>query len=256
VRFNDGQRRRLAAKAKGLGRKVLAEVATIVTPETLLAWHRKLIANKYDGSDKRGPGRPRTAGEIETLVVPAILTPLQDPVTKCRPPKRSGSGYTQPADRHVPNCFARTRRGLTPRSEFRSQYCDTLLWKMPRTVVVFYREPSGGEVPVLEWLGRLRKTNRRAYETCVAAVERLAAYGHELRRPVADLLRDGIHELRIRRGHVNYRILYFFHGRDLAILGHAVTKEGVVPAVEIERCLRRKCAFESDPEGHTYSEEG
>src|SRR5579863_4820188 len=61
MRFNDGQRRRLAAKAKGLGRRLLAEVATIVTPETLLAWHRKLIANKYDGTAQRGPGRPRTA---------------------------------------------------------------------------------------------------------------------------------------------------------------------------------------------------
>src|SRR5712692_7000389 len=69
MRLNDDQRRRLAAKAKGLGRKLLAEVATIVTPETLLAWHRKLIARKYDGSGKRGPGRPRTAGEIEALVV-------------------------------------------------------------------------------------------------------------------------------------------------------------------------------------------
>src|SRR3982750_3501416 len=69
LRFSDDQRRRLAAKAKGLGRKLLAEVATIVTPETLLAWHRKLIAQKYDGSQKRGPGRPRTAGEIEALVV-------------------------------------------------------------------------------------------------------------------------------------------------------------------------------------------
>src|ERR1700693_5915891 len=69
LRLNDDQRRRLAARAKGLGRKLLAEVATIVTPETLLAWHRKLIAQKYDGSDKRGPGRPRTAGEIEVLVV-------------------------------------------------------------------------------------------------------------------------------------------------------------------------------------------
>jgi putative transposase len=44
-------------------------VATIVTPETLLAWHRKLIAQKYDGSAKRGPGRPRMAGEVEALVV-------------------------------------------------------------------------------------------------------------------------------------------------------------------------------------------
>src|SRR5207237_6641049 len=65
VRFNDDQRRRLAAKAKGLGRRLLAEVATIVTPETLLAWHRKLIANKYDGTAQRGPGRPRTAVDIE-----------------------------------------------------------------------------------------------------------------------------------------------------------------------------------------------
>ena len=50
LRFNDDQRRRLAAKAKGLGRKLLAEVATLVTPDTLLAWHRRLIARKYDGA--------------------------------------------------------------------------------------------------------------------------------------------------------------------------------------------------------------
>ena len=69
LRLNDDQRRRLAAKAKALGRKLLSEVATIVTPETLLAWHRKLIAQKYDGSGKREPGRPRTPDEIETLVI-------------------------------------------------------------------------------------------------------------------------------------------------------------------------------------------
>src|SRR5919106_5024864 len=65
LRLNDDQRRRLAAKARGLGRKLLTEVATIVTPETLLRWHRNLIAEKYDGSSKRSLGRPRTAGEIE-----------------------------------------------------------------------------------------------------------------------------------------------------------------------------------------------
>src|SRR5436305_7163050 len=63
LRFSDDQRRRLAVKAKGLGRKCLAEVASIVTPETLLTWHRKLIAQKYDGSRQRGPGRPCTANE-------------------------------------------------------------------------------------------------------------------------------------------------------------------------------------------------
>ncbi len=68
MRFSDDQRRRLAAKAKTIGRKLLHEVATIVTPETLLAWHRKLIAKKYDGSANQGPGRPRTAAEIAALV--------------------------------------------------------------------------------------------------------------------------------------------------------------------------------------------
>src|SRR5438874_5479448 len=69
LRFTDDQRRRLAAKAKKLGRKVLAQVATIVTPETLLAWHRRLIAKKYDGSAYRQPGRPKTLAEIAELIV-------------------------------------------------------------------------------------------------------------------------------------------------------------------------------------------
>src|SRR5215831_19457866 len=68
MRFSDEQRRRLAAKAKQICRKLLNQVATIVTPETLLAWHRRLIAKKYDGSAYRGPGRPRTAAEIAALV--------------------------------------------------------------------------------------------------------------------------------------------------------------------------------------------
>src|SRR3954469_5094871 len=59
LRLTDDQRRRLAVRAIGLGRKALAELGTIVTPETLLAWHRRLIAQKYDGSKKRAPGRPR-----------------------------------------------------------------------------------------------------------------------------------------------------------------------------------------------------
>lgn len=60
---------RLAAKAKGLGRKLLREVATIVTPETLLAWCRRLIAQKYDGRGKGDRSRPRKSEEMEDLVV-------------------------------------------------------------------------------------------------------------------------------------------------------------------------------------------
>ena len=69
LRFNDDQRRRLALKAKKLGWRLLHDLTTIVTPGTLLAWHRRLIAQKYDGSKQRGPGRPRVKDEIQQLVV-------------------------------------------------------------------------------------------------------------------------------------------------------------------------------------------
>jgi hypothetical protein len=69
LRTTNERRRQLAGKAKRLGRKLLAEVATIVTPKTLLAWQRRLIAQKYDGSANRGPGRPRKDGVIEVLIV-------------------------------------------------------------------------------------------------------------------------------------------------------------------------------------------
>jgi len=125
---------------------------------------------------------------------------------------------------------------------------------MPRTEVVFYQE-GDGDVPVFDWLKELRLHDQRAYETCVAAIERLVELGHELRRPLADLLRDGIYELRIRKGRVNYRILYFFHGRNLAILGNALTKEDKVPKADIEWAIRQKKAFVADSVKHSYSEE-
>jgi putative transposase len=69
LRFTDDQRRRLAAKAKTLGRRVLRDISTIVTPDTLLAWHRRLIARQYDGSARRGPGRPPVMAEVRALIV-------------------------------------------------------------------------------------------------------------------------------------------------------------------------------------------
>src|SRR6266699_6382462 len=63
-RFNDDQRRRLAAKGKSIGRKGLTRFASIVTPDTLLSWHRRLIANKYESSKMRRPGRPRIKVDI------------------------------------------------------------------------------------------------------------------------------------------------------------------------------------------------
>lgn len=58
----------------------------------------------------------------------------------------------------------------------------------------------------------------------------------------------------MRKGRVNYRILYFFHGRDLAVLAHAITKEDQVPDADIERAIRRKKAFASNPAAHSYTE--
>lgn len=122
---------------------------------------------------------------------------------------------------------------------------------MPQTDVRFYRE-TDGSVPVLDWLQQTGRTDRRAVNKCQAAIERLAELGHELRRPEADLLRDGIYELRVRVGRVNYRLLYFFHGRGVALLAHGLTKEKAVPNVDIERALERKRRFESDPASHTH----
>jgi putative transposase len=69
--LNDDQRRRLAVKAKVLGRKVLQEIGTLFTPDTLLRWHRQLVAQKWDYSHRREkkPGRPPTPAEIAQLVV-------------------------------------------------------------------------------------------------------------------------------------------------------------------------------------------
>jgi hypothetical protein len=124
---------------------------------------------------------------------------------------------------------------------------------MPRTEVLFYQE-ANGHSPVIEWLEQLRHMDAVACARCVAVIERLQEHGFELRRPTADMLRDGIRELRARTGRVNYRILYFFHGKNVAILAHAITKEDVLPPVEIERAIARKTAFEANPSKHTYRE--
>lgn len=124
---------------------------------------------------------------------------------------------------------------------------------MPQTIVFFYQE-ADGKAPVREWLRDLRRSDAQAHAKCVARIERLAEVGHELRRPEADYLRDGIHELRAKRGRVNYRVLYFFHGQNVAILAHALTKEAEIPDADIDRALRRKALLEKNPERHIHTE--
>ena len=69
VMLTDAERRRLAMLGKALGRKGLAAVATIASPETILRWYRELVAKKHDGSQQRKQGRPKTAAEIAALVI-------------------------------------------------------------------------------------------------------------------------------------------------------------------------------------------
>lgn len=124
---------------------------------------------------------------------------------------------------------------------------------MPETEVRFYCGEDGSS-PVLDWLDRLAVRDRRAYVKCVALIERLEEQGHELRRPTADLLEDGIYELRARVGRVNFRLLYFFHGRQVAIVAHGITKEKEVPKREIRTAAERKARFERNPEAFSFKE--
>jgi putative transposase len=67
--LDDDQRRLLAVKAHAIGRKALLELTTIFTPDTILRWHRKLVAKKFDSSGKRNPGRPRIRQEVVDAIV-------------------------------------------------------------------------------------------------------------------------------------------------------------------------------------------
>lgn len=121
---------------------------------------------------------------------------------------------------------------------------------MPRISVVYYRD-AGGITPFLAWFDILPE---KVQDKCRIKIERLRALGFELRRPESDYLRDGIHELRLRQQRINYRILYFFHGRSAAVVSHGIIKEQKVPETEINRALERKRMFEKAPERHTHQE--
>jgi hypothetical protein len=87
----------ISREGQVLGRRVLAQIATIVTPETWLAWHRKLIARKYEGTARRAPGRPRGRLRFSTatccrrartskavsLRLPKVAIFVQNPWTHC-----------------------------------------------------------------------------------------------------------------------------------------------------------------------------
>ncbi len=121
---------------------------------------------------------------------------------------------------------------------------------MPQTRVVLFKDDDGA-VPLLEWFEQLPS---KVQAKCLLRIERLKELGHELRRPEADYLRDEIFELRVRHQSVNYRLLYFFHGKDAAMVSHGLQKEQAVPAKEIDLAVKRKKMFVAAPNKHTFEE--
>jgi phage-related protein len=120
---------------------------------------------------------------------------------------------------------------------------------MPTVQVIFFREAEREAPALIEWLDGLPE---KARLKCFVRLTRLQDLGHELRRPEADYLRDGIYELRASYQGVHYRMLYFFHGTSVVVLTHGVVKEQEVPTEEIDRALRAKDAFVRDPSTHTF----
>lgn len=117
--------------------------------------------------------------------------------------------------------------------------------------MIFYLEEDGS-IPVLDWLDTLAP---KAKDKCVVRIERLREQGHELRRPEADILRDGIYELRAKYAGENYRLLYFFWGTKAVVLSHGFSKkQAKAPGKEIMAALIRKKKFEAKPKQHTYRE--
>ena len=122
---------------------------------------------------------------------------------------------------------------------------------MPVTKILFYKEVDG-TVPIIVWLEKLRP--KRIKVKCLVLIRLLAQEGYELHRPHSDVLRDGMYELRTRFGRVNYRLLYFFSGRNCVVLTHGLTKEASVPDSEIERAIKMRLAYEKHSDNHRYSE--
>lgn len=126
---------------------------------------------------------------------------------------------------------------------------------MPQTKVVFFQDKDQ-TVPALAWLRDMKRRDSRITAKFHERILELDALGWEMTRPASDTLRDGIHELRVRFGTVQYRLLYGFHEENgqptIALLVHGLTKERAVPPEDIDLAVRRLAAFAADPPTHTY----
>jgi putative component of toxin-antitoxin plasmid stabilization module len=126
---------------------------------------------------------------------------------------------------------------------------------MPACNVLIYQKGKN-DSPFVDWLNALANPSKSQNVDAAAQIRdrlaRLAKEGHALRRPTSAPISDGIHELRVRVGRVNYRVLYFFAGSGTAVVAHGCTKEGDVDPNDISTAIEYKLKFEKSPTKHTY----
>ena len=122
---------------------------------------------------------------------------------------------------------------------------------MPKVSVVSYCDEKGN-APFLEWFEGLPE---KVQDKCLVRIERLKELGYELKRPEADYLKEDIYELRFKHQSVNYRVLYYFQGKQLVVLSHGFTKQRAsVPDKEIITAVERMKRFKASPSRHTFKE--
>ena len=119
---------------------------------------------------------------------------------------------------------------------------------MPNTALALFQDVDRS-VPFHVWLAGLPAEAR---VRCLARLELLEEFGHELDRPHAAYLGDDLYELRIKFYRVNYRILYFFHERTVAVVCHGLAKEDKVPKKDLRIAAERMARFKSDPDRYTF----
>jgi len=123
---------------------------------------------------------------------------------------------------------------------------------LAQTEVFFFRDPKNDSAPLLDWLDELPV---KVQAKCIERIDRLGELGHELRRPEADFLRDGIYELRASYQSVHYRMLYFFAGKAVVVVSHGLTKEREVPTRQIDLAVERKKKVAADFDRFTFRPE-
>jgi hypothetical protein len=107
----------------------------------------------------------------------------------------------------------------------------------------FYCEEDGS-CPFKDWLD---KQNSKAVEKITGYILHLSNHGYRIRRPHSDYLGSGIYELRPTYCGINYRVLYFFHGREIIIITSGLIKERRIPKRELGIAIRRMKEFRENP---------